>query len=192
MNGDWERQMDIYGPLERAGRCLDIWLKEEGRQLEPLQRQRAAALMARYFHYEDEVTDELMLSFLRHYSGRREVDMEDPTSVRMELKSVLDAASSAARPSRALHIMAVTLGLCLLLTLSGAGWALAHAKITPAQQAQLKELVAKVAEHEKAKGTSTAAVWAQVKHPLHLRRYQDMSWWDYRGVKKDLQARLEK
>src|SRR3989304_6846467 len=86
----WEKKLDIFAPLEQAAACLDIWLRQEKRRLTAGQKQRAAALIARYFHYEDEVTDQLMLSFLRHYSGRHDVDMEDPASVRMEIKAVLD------------------------------------------------------------------------------------------------------
>ena len=81
---------EMDAPLAQAARCLDLWLKEEGRDLSPRQRQKAAALIARYFFYEDCTTDALIMSFLRHYAGFRAIDMEDPASVRQALKTVLD------------------------------------------------------------------------------------------------------
>jgi hypothetical protein len=184
--------LDVYGPLEQAARCLDRWLAEEGRRIDAFSRQRAAALMARYFHYEDEVTDETMLSFLRHYSGKRELDMEDPTSVRMTLKTVLDASLVAAEKSRLGRRIAIAVFAVALAVLGGGGWVATHARMTAAQQTHLKTLVAQVAAHEKSVGATTAAVWSGVKKPLHVRRYQDISWWGYYRAALRLEERLKK
>ncbi len=196
---DFTKSCDIYGPIEQARRCLDIWLREEGRLLPQVQKERAAALMARDFYHEDDAPDQLMLSFLRHYSGRFEIDMEDPTSVRMEIKALLDKSSFApvAVPAPAASfgrhaLMAAGVGVVLTI-LAFFFWALAHKKITTAQQAELKGLVVQIVKLNPA--LSHSAIWSKIKAPLDVRSYEDISYWDYREarqiVEKEL-SRLEK
>lgn len=188
----WEKKLDIFGPIEQAARCLELWLKEGKRHLPAAQKQRAAALMARYLHHEDQVTDELMLSFLRHYSNRGNVvDMEDPTSVRMEIKALLDQSVScdpaAAHGKRPLLAMFVA-GLTLMAVMAGI-WEISHKKITREQQASLKEMVRQVVLLDK--HATHAAVWAEVKAPLQVRSYQNISWWKYRQGRMILQKKIE-
>lgn len=182
MQDEWEKKLDILGPITQAQRCLDQWLKEEGRAMTSAQKKRAAALMARYFQYEDEVTDTLMLSFLRHYSGKTAVDMEDPSSVRLEIKAVLDTAHPAV-PDRRRWLAA----LLLLGALAAAGFAATQRQITREEQAELKALVrvADAADPEK----TSAAIWREIKAPAGVRRYEDLTWWDYRRARKILAAK---
>ncbi len=126
----WEQKLDISGPIKQAERCLDQWLKEENRSLPAAERQRVAALVARYFYHEDEVTDQLILSFLRHYSNGNVLDMEDPASVRMEIKSVLD--QSRVRQSVPILRVAVGLSFVALVAAGAYGWNAAHEPITRA------------------------------------------------------------
>lgn len=178
----WEKRLDILGPMEQARRCLDAWLREEGRRLSHDQRQRAAALMARYFLHEEDVTDELMMSFLRHYSGKGAVDMEDPTSVRMEIKAVLDK-SVARAPHRYGRWIAGGV-ICAAIV----AWGVTHRPITREQQAELKELVHQVDVLDEQK--TSAAIWNSVKNPLGVRRYDDMTWLDYHRSRAVLEKRL--
>ena len=184
----WEKKLDILGPIEQAERCLGQWLSEEKRALATRQRQRVAALMARYFHHEEEVTDQLMLSFLRHYSNQNEVDMEDPTSVRMEIKTVLDKSQMQV-PAGYSYRRTAAIFAIFVLTLTGLyGWDMAHRKITREQQAELKSLVHQIEVLDPQ--VSTAAVWNSVKAPLQVKSYQEMTWWDYRQGREMLEERL--
>ena len=40
---------DVAAPLTQAARCLDIWLCEEKKRIDPLKKERLSALLARYF-----------------------------------------------------------------------------------------------------------------------------------------------
>lgn len=177
---------DVFGPIEQSRRCLDLWLKEEKRQMSELQRQRTAALMARYFLHEDQVTDRLLLSFLRHYSGRREIDTDDPVCVREEIKSLLDQsrpdggiAPSAWRKTTAGFLLGIFIAASSTLA-----WHYAHKKITQEQQAELKALVDDIALRNAA---THASVWTRVKAPLGVRSYRDISWWDYDESREKVQ-----
>jgi hypothetical protein len=184
----WEKKLDILGPLEQAERCLAQWLKEEKKVLPARQHQRVAALMARYFQYEDEVTDELMLSFLRHYSSHNAVDMEDPASVRMEIKAMLDKSQEqgpAGQERRRLATMAAAFTLLLSVLY---GWDFIHRPMTRDQQEELKALVHRIDNLEPDK--TSAAIWKTVKAPLQVKRYQDMTWWEYRQSRKILEKQL--
>ena len=186
----WEKKLDILGPIEQAERCLDFWLREENRLLTEKQRQRAAALMARYFHHEDEVTDQLMLSFLRHYSNQNEVDMEDPASVRLEIKAVLDKSHEQVPlvQGRKRMIAAFVIAM-IVMAASLSAWNFTHTKITKQQQAELKALVHQIEVLDPQ--LTTAAVWNSVKAPLQVKSYQEMTWWDYRRGRKMLEERIE-
>ena len=146
---------------------------------------RRLALMARYFQYEDEVTDELMLSFLRHYSGKQVLDMEDPASVRQEIKAVLDKSSE--RPPVVLPRRGYAAAALLLIILSS-GWGVMHRKITRDEQAELKTLVHELDALDPT--MTSAAIWHSVKDPLQIRRYEDMTWWDYWRSRGALQQKL--
>jgi hypothetical protein len=185
----WEKKLDIFAPLRQAERCLEIWLRSENRSLTKKQKQRTAALMARYFHHEDEVTDQLMLSFLRHYSGEHEVDMEDPTSVRMEIKAVLDKSQlhdQAAHGKK--RILAAFAGGVMIVAVSVGAWEISHKTISKEQQAELKALVHQIAALDQ--GATHAALWAEIKQPLQVRSYQDITWWDYRQSRQRLEKRF--
>ncbi len=186
----WEKKLDILGPIEQAERCLDFWLREENRLLTEKQRQRATALMARYFHHEDGVTDQLMLSFLRHYSNNNEIDMEDPASVRMEIKAVLDKSQMqvSALYSWKRVLTGFLVGV-LMMAVNLGGWEATHRKITREQQAELKDLVHQIDVLDRNK--TAAAIWNEVKTPLQIKSYQEMSWWDYRQGREMLKKRLE-
>lgn len=177
--------VDVFSPLDQSRRCLDIWLKEEGRSLPPRMKARAAALMARYFHNEDNVSDQLMMSFLRHYSGFGEVDMDDPQCLRAELKSVLDRAAvePSARAPRQLRVMVGVSILSVVMALAVMGWIVAHKTITLEQQKRLREEVARVSA---AQGMSSASIWADIKAAAEVRRYQDIPWWSYDGIMERL------
>jgi hypothetical protein len=184
----WEKKLDIFGPIEQAERCLDQWLKEEKRFLPARQRQRVAALMARYFQYEDEVSDQLMLSFLRHYSGHGAVDMEDPTSMRMEIKAALDKSRERASFLDGAGRGAAVLAAFGVLLAGLYGWELTHRPITRGEQAELKALVRQIGEL--AADRTTAAIWKTVKEPLQVKSYQEMTWWDYRRSRAMLAEEL--
>ena len=183
----WEKKLNILGPIEQASRCLETWLVEEGRNLEAKQKQRAAALIARYFQYEAEMTDELMLSFLRHYSNQHEIDMEDPTSVRLEIKGVLDQSRIYVPVNRKFFWEAFLTGM-MIASLSLGAWQTVHKKVTRAQQAELKILVHKIVELDPS--STSAAIWAETKQPLQVKSYQDMNWWAYYQSRKILEKRL--
>lgn len=167
---------DLYAPIEQARRCLDLWLAEEGRDMDEKRRQRASALMARYFMHEEQATDQLMLSFLRHYSGHREVDIDDMASVKMEIKALLDQSVPASPPTARRVSVAFAVGLVLALALAG-GWQASQRKITQEQQAELRGIVDDIVAAQE--GVTHAAVWTRVKKPLAVDRYQDISWWDF-------------
>lgn len=163
-------------PLSRAQRCLDQWLREEDRHLSPRQRQRAAALIARYFEHEDDADDALILSFLRHYGGMGLVDLDDPQAVRLELKTVLDRSiSTPARHSRLRLWVSVATGMVtmavVLVTLY-----LSQQTLSPAQQAELRMVVAETAA---ARSVAPATVWAGIKRDIGVTRYQDIRRWDF-------------
>ncbi|MCE9507783.1 MAG: hypothetical protein K8R48_05625 [Alphaproteobacteria bacterium] len=185
----WEKKLAILAPIEQASRCLETWLKSEKRFLTARQKQRAAALMARYFHHEDEVTDQLMLSFLNHYSGQQEVDMEDPTSVRMEIKAVLDKSQlydhAGGGGKRRLATLAIAV---MVMVLPLMAWGVSHQKINKEQQAELKAMVQRIVELDPY--ATHAALWAEVKQPLGIRSYQDITQWDYWQSRKRLEKRF--
>lgn len=182
---------DMEAPLAQAARCLEAWLEEEGRCLPPRQRQKAAALIARYFLYEDCVTDALIMSFLRHYAGFRAIDMDDPAAVRQALKTVLDQ-SQVAEPlsppsfsSRA-YVWAAAVFLCLFLGALYFRPAPVYMTITPVQQSALKQRVAQITRLD---GTvSHAAVWAAVKQPFAVRSYKHLPAADYAAALSFLDA----
>ncbi len=177
----WERKFNIRAPLEQAERCLVQWLKEERRALPVAERRRAAGLMARYFYHEEDVTDQLMLSFLRHYSNGNVLDMEDPASVRMEIKSVLDQSQTCASASGRWRM--TLLFIVFIMSLAGLiGLDIAGSPINDSEQADLKTLVHEVVAHDPR--LSSMKVWDMIKRPLHIRRYADMDRWEY------LQSRL--
>lgn len=182
--------LNLYAPIEQSLRCLDQWLQEEGRSMEARQRQRTAALLARYFQHEDDVSDELLLSFLHHYSGRKEVDMEDPTSVRMEIKSLLDRTAPLEQNIPRRRPFLSTLIALLMTGLSLSVWQLSQKTITPVQQAALKGKVVQISVLDK--NIKPATVWASIKKPLQARRYQDISWWRYDQTAKTLDNWLDR
>ncbi len=162
-------------PLSQARRCLEIWLREEGRFMPPRQRQRSAALIARYFAHEDDVSDALILSFLRHYSGFSAVDLDDPQSVRLELKASLDQAvlrtvSIYGRPWLAATAGIITTAAMLIFVY------LSQQTLSPAQQDELR---AAVAGRARTQGVAVASVWAGIKRDFGVTRYQDIRRWDY-------------
>jgi hypothetical protein len=129
------------------------------------------------------VPDKVILSFLRHYSARREGAMEDPAALRHELTRLLDTARPAADRKREAALAALAFAIFL-------GWQAPGLKASSAQQAELKEMVQQVVAAEKDRGASYPAVWSSVKKPLDLRRYNDMTWLDYRAARAMLQKRL--
>lgn len=176
---------DILQPIQQARRCLARWLVDEKLQMHELQRVRTSALMARYFHNEDIVTDELMMSFLRHYSGKRDVDMEDPMSVRAEIKDLLDETTPVIQNNNWQRIVN---GISLCIIAAVVVVSIVHVstwRITPQQQSQLKSAVDQVV-HEGRGGGTHAAVWAKVKAPLGVRSYQEISYWDFNDVRAEL------
>lgn len=179
--------LNIYAPLEQALRCLETWLKEESRAMDRKGKHRTAALLARYFQYEDDVTDDLILSFLRHYSGRKEIDIEDPTSVRMEIKSLLDRSKPApglsVKSLVSQFILPTAAGLCLG-SAAFLAWAFVQRPITPEQQMALKEKVAEIAALDQR--LTPNAVWAEVKKPLDVTSYHEISWWHYDDAQEKL------
>jgi hypothetical protein len=184
----FEKKMDLYGPLAQARRCLARWLREERLHLGDEARMKAAALLARYFLHEDQVTDQLMLSFLRHYSRRAaalSADIEDPVSVRMQLKALLDGAGRRRRTRAGTAATA----LVVVLALSFSAWTTGQRPITPTQQAELKFLVRRIAEADPA--VTAAAAWKRVKDPLHVRSYQEIRAWDYAASRERLEALLQ-
>lgn len=187
MRMKWEKKLDLMGPIDQAGRCLEQWLREEKRFLSARQRRRAAALMARYFQHEDEVTDALMLSFLRHYSGKQALDMEDPACVRQEIKAVLDKSSE--KPPVVLPRWSYAFA-ALAAVMIVVGWGGTHRKITRAEQAELKSLVHEVDALDPT--MTSAAIWNSVKAPLQVRRYEDMTWWDYWQSRRALEDRRDR
>lgn len=185
----WKDNLDIFGPLKQAERCLEQWLRQEKRTLTANQKQRAAALMARYFLHEEDVTDQLILSFLNHYAGKNTLDADDPTSVRMEIKAVLDQSRAYEPESSVQKLLTFVMAALILVAAGTGGWEIVHKKISKEQQAELKSLVRQIAALDQA--ASPAAVWSDIKTPLQVRSYQDISWWHYRRSHAALQKRLE-
>jgi hypothetical protein len=186
----WEKKLDIFAPIQQAERCLDRWLESEHRTLTQKQKQRVTALMARYFHHEDEVSDALMMSFLNHYSGHAEVDIEDPTSVRMEIKSLLDKSQfHNPAPSGRSRMLAAFVGGALIVAVSAGAWEVTHRAITKTQQAELKALVHQIAELDH--DATSAGIWSEVKQPLQVKSYQDITWWGYLQGREILEKRLK-
>ena len=187
----WEKKLDVLGPIEQAERCLDAWLTEEKLFLTKKQKRRVTALMARYFLYEDEVTDELMFAFLRRHSGLHEdVDMEDPASVRNEIQTTLGMArpEDMAPAGNRRVLTAFIIGLVLASFALGI-WGVGHQKISREEQASLRTLVQQIADLDPA--VSRSDVWTEVKGPLHIKSYQDMTLWDYYKSRKRLELRLK-
>jgi len=184
----WDKKLNLFAPIEQAQRCLDTWLKEEGRVLNKATKKRAAALMARYFQHEDEVGDEIMMSFLRHYSGKQVMDIEDPTSVRLEIKTLLDRSRAREESGARTAVFSFAIGVLLVLLALG-GWHYSQKTITVAQQEELKTLVRQITELEK--NASAASVWAEIKSPLGVKKYQDIRWRDYGQSRDHLKKRLE-
>ena len=162
-------------PLDQAERCLQLWLREENKTLPKAEQKRLAALLARYFLYEDDKSDAVMLSFLRHYSGKNDINLDDPGSLRHEMKTILDRGltEDKKRP-----YSAILLALCFLFLLYSSLLPVMSKKITDAQASILKQQVDHIAETSSL-NLSHAAIWAQVKKELNVRRYEDISYWDY-------------
>lgn len=167
-----------FAPIAQAARCLDVWLSEEGRSMTPRHRQRAAALIARYFEHEDDASDQLILSFLRHYAGMGAVDLEDPQAVRLELKSVLDrsiALPPSAQASRARLLIAMVTGMLATATVLVVFY-LSQQTLTLQEQQQLRAAVAARAVEQH---IAPATIWADIKRDLGVVRYQDIRSWDF-------------
>lgn len=162
-------------PLAQARRCLDLWLREEGRRMPARQRQRAAALIARYFANEDAASDALILSFLRHYSGFGAVDLDDPLAVRQELKTTLDRSTASAAHSRRLLWLSSASGLVFVAAVLAVLW-LSQQTLTLAEQQSLRRAVAARAV---VAGVAPATVWSAIKRELDVNRYQDIRRWDH-------------
>jgi len=189
MQVSWHNTLRIFAPLEQASGCLDVWLKEERRMLSDRQKRRAAALIARYFEREEDADDDLILSFLRHYSSGRVIDIEDPTSVRLEIKAALDSSVPYLPPDRHTRAGVFLLGCCVAAVLAGL-WHFAQRPITRVQQETLKTLVYEVARLEGS--ASPARIWKDVKAPLNVTRYQDITWWGYHRAMARLTERAER
>ncbi len=157
----------VYAPITQAARCLDAWLAEDGHSLSPRQRQRASALIARYFENEESVSDELILSFLRHYGGFGVVDLDDPQSVRQSLKDVLDRR----QPRKDVYPLRILLAITMLCLTAIVMVYYLSLPITLAQQKELREAVA---SHAAEKQVSPVSVWADIKSNLGVRRYADI------------------
>lgn len=175
---------EIAVPVLQARRCLDQWLAEETRYLPERQRRRAAALIARYFLYEDNVTDDLLMSFLRHYAGFRVIDMEDPASVRAELKAVLDASvvrepsPSSIFSARHYFLAAAVFGCLLLGVLL---WLRPSPPINMVQERALKARVEKLTALDPSLRAVT--VWARVRSPFGVSRYRELTRAQYDDAK---------
>ena len=180
---DFLRDLSIADPLQRAERCLDLWLKEEKRDMPQLSRQRLAALIARYFLHEDEVNDMLILSFLRHYSGRREIDMDDAGAVKNEIKSLLDSAAPRSEVRTIWPMFFAALGFLVALLVSG--YHLSQKKITDQQARMLKEKVAEVVKQNP--DLSAASIWARVKKDMDVKKYEDISYWRYKSAEENIE-----
>lgn len=148
------------------------------------QRHRATALIARYFEHEDSVSDQLILSFLHHYSGMGVVDLEDPHAVRIELKTVLDrsvAIVSTENTGKLRLIAAACTGMLAMASVLIVFY-LSQQTLTMQEQQELRTAVAIQAE---ARGTSSVTIWTKVKRDLGVARYQDIRRWDFdRALKK--------
>lgn len=192
---------DLESPLSQAGRCLDLWLAEEGLSLDPRRRRRAIALIARYFHNEENLSDQLVLSFLRHFSGFGDIDMDDAGAVRREVARLLKGAIQ--RPGAVAEVNGRGSGAaCLAVLVTGVfmiacgvmGYE-AGQPVTLAESVELRQLVDHVVDLEKARGlqdVSHQRVWADLKRPLAVSRYQDMSRSEYRASRKLLEQRLRR
>jgi len=187
-------------PLIQAERCVDIWLREEKMAIEPRQKRRVVALVARYFHGEENIKDALILSFLRHYSGWKDVDMEDMSAVSYEIKNVLDLAEPLDKPLDkqfeqnpymrtplpALYAMA----FCAMFFMACAViYVVPFASETPSvsishqESLALRDLVHLVAAK---RGEKHLTVWAELKAPLKIRSYLDMDQKQYQSSKDKL------
>lgn len=173
-----DKQLQIYAPIDRACRCIDVWLKEEGRVLHKRDQKRLAGLMARYFYYEEGLTDELMMSFLRHYAGSKVIDMDNPAEIRQEIQSVLDQASFR-REDRGMsyQVLLALSSILIFVAVCFAGYQVINLPMTTAQQDMLKAKVQQVTASRP--GMAASTVWARVKKPLNIKSYQDMTFWQY-------------
>ena len=186
----------MSAPIERARRCLEIWLREEGLNLSRRKRQRAAALIARYFYNEEDLRDRLILSFLRHYSGFRDVDMEDISMVSQEIQATLDEARPAlpffANPRWAMSAsffsaLLVVILAAFLLFFRAPSAVVPVGTISRVQQAQLKKMVDGIAVTHP--HISRAAIWESVKKPLGIRSYADIPVSRFKEAERILEKR---
>lgn len=105
--------------------------------------------------------------------------MEDPQHIRQEIKEALDSARPRSRP---LTLYRITAAFCIGMMVSLAAFKIATMPMTASQQVELKMMVDNAArQNEK---LTHAAIWAQIKKPLGVRSYQDISYWDYARAKK--------
>jgi len=187
---------EVEMPLIQAERCVDIWLSEAKMAIEPRQKRRAVALVARYFHGEENIKDALILSFLRHYSGWKDIDMEDMSAVSYEIKNVLDLAEPLDKqfeqkpythtPLPALYALA----FCAIFFMACAViYVMPFASKTPStpishqESLALRDLVHLVAVK---RGEKHLTVWAELKAPLKIRSYLDMDQKQYQNSKNKL------
>lgn len=169
--------LDVFRPVEQTRRVLDSWLKAEGRQMPRRERQRLSGLLARYFQHEDDVSDTLILSFLDRFAGKGAVDMEDPGSVRAEIQSLIDMAKPLSATTVPASMAVVLAGgiLSLVVLLGLLGWRIYTLPMTAQQQSDLRLAVEQAAIRRGDK--NTAAIWAAVKKPLGVRKYEDITYW---------------
>lgn len=173
----FDQQLQIYAPVDQAQRCIDIWLKEEGRSLRQRDKKRLAGLVARYFYYEEDLNDQLMLSFLRHYSGNKVIDMEDPAAVREEIHAILEKSSVGHGRDISYHVLLVVTTILLFMAVCFTVVEIIHLPMTTAQQQSLKSRVQDISARRV--GLAPSTIWARVKKPLGVKSYQDITFWQY-------------
>lgn len=188
--------LDFQSPLRRAERCLTQWLAAQKLGMNPLRQRQACALITRYFYEEEGLDDAIIFNFLNRVAGQPAVDPDNIGDVENELRRLIaQAQKDAEKPPMRFYTGALA---AIVLLLSVLTWqSLFHeprisTPLTYAQQEELKSLVDEVVRLERkinGRNISHGAVWAEVKKPLSVRRYEDIPQSEFSARRAFLMAR---
>lgn len=186
--------LDFQSPLRRAERCLTQWLAAQKLGMNPLRQRQATALITRYFYEEEGLDDAIIFSFLNRIAGQPAVDPDNIGDVENELRRLIGQAQKDAEKPPLRFYTAALVAIVLLLSILTAQNLLTprqvSAPLTSMQQAELKILVDDIVRLERTRNNrdiTPHAVWAEVKKPLMVRRYEDIPQTEFAARKAFLQ-----
>lgn len=172
---------DLQHLLHRVERCLTQWLAGQKLKMSPPCRRQAAALVARYFYEEEGLSDRIIFNFLNRISGHPAIDPDNMGDVENAVRRLIARAQKQAeKPPMRFFMVAMGLIVFLLLAMAAEIFSFSPAFLSPltsTQQAELKALVDEIVRLEREinnRDISHHAVWAEVKKPVLVRRYEDI------------------